>query len=436
MSTTTTFRTSRRLDREVIESLHRIAQQTQLVKPKLRFLPFEGAPTREIPCDQFEKDEILQEVLPHNEAALVWLAVVDGRRNRQLLTVRRVGNEYFDKVEVDFDAGEPRLSDVEFVKLLATAKKELQEVRIDGSLAGFGNKEIDRYYEARDATLTRLETVTTQVLFQMQERQKQLDIEFQKRLEQLESKLAGERESLKKEFEQKDMTLHAREEAIKTREAEFETHESKYLRRQLRMDMLKKLEELSKKFQLTQGTRRLRWPIAVFIIVFLGFCGTMTALVYLQTAHLLEAFGQDISRLQWWQWIFLGIKQLGFLAAFLAGAWFFVKWNDRWFRQHADAEFMFKQLELDINRASWVVEMALEWTKEKGTEIPAELLDHLARNLFHRPNQTNEDVCEPTDLASLILGAAASVKMKTPGGAEIEFDHKGLKKALKQASEE
>ena len=39
-------------------------------------------------------------------------------------------------------------------------------------------------------------------------------------------------------------------------------------------------------------------------------------------------------------------------------------------------------LELDLDRASWVVEMALEWKDEKGTESPAELVQTRARNLF------------------------------------------------------
>ncbi len=423
------------MDRQVIESFLKIAQQADVAKPILRFVPFVGTGMKDVACDKFEGDPILKEVLSLNEAALVSLGLVDGQRNREYLTLKRIGESYFDEVQVRFEPAEPRLTDVQFAKLLGIAKKELKEVRIDGALSGFANDEINKYYEARDATLTRLDTVATELLFQIHERQKQLDADFQKRLQGLEAKLAAERESLKKEFEQKEAGLHAKEEAIKAREAEFETHESKYLRRQLRTDMLRKLEELSKKFELTQGTRRLRWPIAAFVVLFLVFCGAMMTLVYLQTAHLLDALGQDISKLNWWQLAFLGVKQLGFLAAFLGGAWFFLKWNDRWFRQHADAEFMFKQLELDINRASWVVEMALEWTKEKGTEIPPELLDHLTRNLFRRPSEADDDGTAPPDLASLILGAAASVKMKAPGGAEIEFDHRGIRKALKKTAE-
>ena len=129
----------------------------------------------------------------------------------------------------------------------------------------------------------------------------------------------------------------------------------------------------------------------------------------------------------------MATKQLGFTAAFLLGGWFFIKWNDRWFRQHADAEFMLKQYELDVRRASWVVEMALEWAEEQETELPPGLLDHLARNLFVHPHQAHDEDETPTDLPSLLFGAASRMNLKTPL-VDLEVDRKGLK-GLKPKSE-
>ncbi len=96
---------------------------------------------------------------------------------------------------------------------------------------------------------------------------------------------------------------------------------------------------------------------------------------------------------------------------------------------------MFKQMELDINRASWVVEMALEWKTEKGEEIPSELLEPLSRNLFQYAGTSVDRNEPPTDLASMILGAAYSAKIQTPSG-ELHFDKKSLRKAAKQSEGE
>ena len=78
--------------------------------------------------------------------------------------------------------------------------------------------------------------------------------------------------------------------------------------------------------------------------------------------------------------------------AFVGTMIFYIRWCDNWFRQHADEEFLLKRLLLDIDRASWIVEMSLEWAEEKGTEIPEELIDRLSNNLFSGKN----DISQPT----------------------------------------
>jgi len=46
---------------------------------------------------------------------------------------------------------------------------------------------------------------------------------------------------------------------------------------------------------------------------------------------------------------------------------FFIRWQDRWYEAHANEEFRFKRLDLDVDGASWLVEMMLEW---RGVEGP------------------------------------------------------------------
>lgn len=59
----------------------------------------------------------------------------------------------------------------------------------------------------------------------------------------------------------------------------------------------------------------------------------------------------------------------------------YIKWNDQWFRDHADAETKNKQLHAHILRASWLAEMFFEG-KEKDKQIPEQLLDRLSVGLF------------------------------------------------------
>ncbi len=120
-------------------------------------------------------------------------------------------------------------------------------------------------------------------------------------------------------------------------------------------------------------------------------------------------------------------------AAFAAAVIYYIRWNDRWFQQHADEEFRLKRLDLDIDRASWVVEMALEWKEEKGSDIPKELIDRLSRNLFTE-GEVREPIRHPSeDMLSKVLGASSGLRLQIPGLGEATFNRRGLQ-ALKQAA--
>jgi hypothetical protein len=121
----------------------------------------------------------------------------------------------------------------------------------------------------------------------------------------------------------------------------------------------------------------------------------------------------------------------------LAGAiGFYIKWADNWARQHADEEFKLRQLELDVDRASWLVEMALEWKEERGTEIPKELVDRLSRGLFVKGSSKGEIQHPAQDLASSLLGASAALKIDVPGLGQLQLDRKGLNRFQKAIDEE
>jgi len=293
------------------------------------------------------------------------------------------------------------------------------------------DQQLKGFLEAQVAGASRLQNVNEELLFGIHERQKKLDDDFQKKGSDLVAKFERKTEELQKQHEEKQKALEEKEANFKQRQEQFETRESKYLRRQLSKDMLKILDNFKTKFELTESTRALRRPIHAFLVFLIFVFGGLMVLGFYQTYELLK--GLDPAKVNWVAVGFVSLKQAGFTAAFIAAAWFYVKWNDKWFRQHADSEFMFKRLELDITRANWVVEMAMEWKAEKGTEIPTELLDRLTRNLFKEDHGGKDGEAPPT-IADAILGSAAALKVKA-GGTEIDFDRKGLQKALKSGSE-
>ena len=100
----------------------------------------------------------------------------------------------------------------------------------------------------------------------------------------------------------------------------------------------------------------------------------------------------------------------------------------------ADEEFRLKRFELDIDRASWVVEMALEWKDEKGTEIPKELIDRLTRGLFSDQKDAKIPKHPSEELANALLSASTRLSLKIPGLGEASIDKKGIQKFKKAAS--
>ena len=80
---------------------------------------------------------------------------------------------------------------------------------------------------------------------------------------------------------------------------------------------------------------------------------------------------------------------------------------------------------LDIDRASWVVETALEWRRAEKSEIPTPLLEGITRNLFVQKDPSTDKTSARDDLASALVGNASQVKMKV-GDNEVSIDRKGL----------
>ena len=425
------FRCPRLLDSQIVEAMRKIAVDCKLSNAQMVITPFDGASEHATAIDSL--DDTIKTVVDFSGVTIYRFALALTYQNgrHSLVTLSRKSTEYFDEVVLRTHP-DPKTSELAFLTLVAAAKRELKEIKIEGSLSGFPNETLNEYYAARDATLTRLETVSGELLIDFHKKQQQTEAEISRRTEAVKAEHEVLKQTLRDEYAAKEAALQKEEEELANRAAEFETKESKYLRRDLRKALLTELAERSKKFSLTDGTRHLRWPIVLTMLAFVGFCATMVVLNYTQTAALLETAKDDFSKINPWTFAFLGLKQLGFVAAFLGGVWYFIRWNDRWFRQHADAEFMFKQMELDVNRASWVIETALEWKSENKAELPPELLEPIAHNLFRSSGEKTDCSDAPLDLPTMLFGASSSLTIKGPNGVEFNLDRKGLKKLLSQ----
>ncbi|CCK74953.1 hypothetical protein OLEAN_C07770 [Oleispira antarctica RB-8] len=157
----------------------------------------------------------------------------------------------------------------------------------------------------------------------------------------------------------------------------------------------------------------------------LGLIGTFVFLGGVSIKEFYDVLqGTDFNKI-----IIAGIKQGIYSAGAIGSVIFLIRWMNRWFELHSQSEFELKYFELDMERASWIVETSLEWKDAKGTAIPSELLDSLSKNLFSQDKEKLDPLNHPADqLASALMGSASSVKLKA-GDSSIEIDPKKLLKA-------
>jgi len=337
------------------------------------------------------------------------------------MIITRANNDVHD--EVSFSLG--RVSEnvrLEVINILSAARKHLRAIGSADTIQTVLGEEVRRHYEKREVELSRLEEISEKLVYRQEEFLHRKVEEFAAQRKQLEEEFKLKQDELKNEFTEQSNKLEEREKALEKKFTEIDDRESKHVRRKLREDLKGELKNRSLKFELTKGTQQLRKPIFIFTIVLLIFFGSGTV-IYSYFALNSTILGSNNSAAI----IALAVKQLAFAIAFASTAVFFIGWNNRWFERHANEEFKLKRHEIDLDRASWIVEMALEWQKEKGSEIPIELIEKLSQNLFS-DDQSVESPLHPADqLASAILGASAGASVKFPSGAEIKLDRKSIK---------
>ncbi|MGB3348288.1 MAG: hypothetical protein WBA85_05935 [Brucella anthropi] len=244
-------------------------------------------------------------------------------------------------------------------------------------------------------------------------RAKQLDEDFQERSKKADDNLENERKKLRE-----------REDELAQRNRELDDRDNTTARRAQHATLKSRIAERAKAFEITPETKGARTPIHWGVMAGIA---VLLVLILLSTTSL-SSLPAGASSLVWAVAL---IKPVGLTIALLGLIAWYLRWMNRWFERHADAEFYLKQFELDIDRANWVVETALEWKEKQDRTIPDALLGSISRNLFLKTDRDEDSDMHPADyLASAILGRASSLDLKVPGG-EIHLTGKDMKKLAK-----
>jgi len=405
-------------DRLRFENLQQCLSESGYCWTRADLTPMFGGPAINVSPENFAKDASLNSVLGFDQILLTNLTFQVGQpQNLTIAVVREPNDRWHDKVRIT----PGNEADVQrFMKLVVCAKKVLGEEVPIKSISAFMGEDVERHYAARDAYLTKQEEMLSKFFGQMEKYSTDWTARVERKQAELEEQYGKRRAALEEDFKAREQKLQEKEAALVKLRSEIDDRDSRHVRRKIQEDLKAELQKRGTKFELTEGTRKLRIPVFWFtILLLILFGGAATALL---CRDLISSSGTD-------PWL-IG-RQLAFTAAFGITAVFFIRWFYKWFQQHATEEFKLKRLDLDIARASWLVEMVMEWKDEKNTEFPIELLNKLTRNLFSE-ERPREDNLHPAEmLASTIFGAASGVKLKLPNGVELSLDRKGIRRLEK-----
>jgi len=257
----------------------------------------------------------------------------------------------------------------------------------------------------------------------LDQRRGQLESQFDERRRQLEDEVDQKAKIKEKEFEIKEIKIQAEKALLDEQKKELDDRSNTHARRAVRGELIQTLQSRQSDFSIAPGTNALRRPIHFIFLALLAF----TAAGALWSAYIWGMDGGDSNNIRI---ITVAAKTIVFAFGFLTAAGLYISWMNRWFDKHAEVQFQTKQFEIDINRATWAVEAALEWKGIQGEQMPEALLSGITRHLFEtHPNDSPEYSPLETP-ASGILGNASNLKMNV-GGSEISLDRKGLNKVAK-----
>lgn len=251
-----------------------------------------------------------------------------------------------------------------------------------------------------------------------------LEQEFSRRRATLDDEQRREDAAREDALKAKLATLSEKENALTAREKELDDRSNTHARRELHRDLKNKIAQRADSLRVTPETIANRRPIHLAVM---AASSGLVALIFFFTSQAdlsSQGSGATLS-------IIAGAKPLTLTIALLGLIAWYLRWMNRWFERYADAEFQLKQFDLDIDRASWVVETALEWKLSQDRPMPEHLLETISRNLFSKSEKDESADIHPADyLASAILGRASNVNLKVPGG-EISLTGKDIGKLKK-----
>ncbi len=413
----TTIRTN---DLNIAKKIISISETFSADESKLNAtLEDQGVGNATLPSQQFEISNKLLDNPFFSETISVANYSVSFKKGGTAFSLHIKRDAGADEVTISFNSTNP--SDcVAFTHLVQSHFPTFDQHEAIDKILG---TELSEFYRQREQSLMRLEELSQKVIEQNEEYRRRTDAELNENRKKLQEDFDARRDELQKDTEAKIEAVRKREDTLEERIKDLDDRSNKHARRQIQKDIKKLTGQRSNEFKLTKGTVSKRNIIhATFILVMSAMIASI-----MQSFIVLKSSPDPQNTLELYYPIKIAFSTLALIAMGL----YYIRWNDNWFKRHADEEFNIKRFELDIDRASWVVEMALEWQKDTQGELPKGLLDKLTTNLFEPIERAGSAKHPYEDIIPAILGASSELDINLPM-ANVRVDRKGTNQLKKR----
>lgn len=271
------------------------------------------------------------------------------------------------------------------------------------------------FYSTREVGLLRLEGLAQKIIEETERYRSTLDARLDSKLQDLEGSYEAKRKELDEELGRERAELEQQEVELEARRKELDDRDNTHARRELRKLLQTELQQRGQQFTLTAGTSKKRRGVHAL------FGGLLALGVGFIVVTLIQTWNDPTSLVPA---VRLSLGAVTVITTFI----FYIRWVDSWFRQHADEEFHLKRMSLNVDRASWIVETAMEWQRENKSAIPTQLLEQLAKDIFS-PNNGGVPIRHPAEeMLAAALSTASGLRMKLPNGVEASFDRRGVRR--------
>ena len=416
---TSNFKAFKQSDEELLKSLAEIAKELDDPQAHIKIKLIQHRHKGIIPVAivDIATNEIVQQLIKSNSALANQMELHFPSFDHASIIIAR--EQASDNVNVNIN---DQTDDHTTIRLISAAHRRFRAYERTESTDKILGDELAEFYRKREEALLRLEHLTQSLIDQNEQYRIKLDQEKYDFEKNLTEKYQGIERELTTAHQKRMEDLRNKEAELEAIKSEIDDRQSRHARRQIRKDLKDALAKRGEQFSLTRTTVKKRIPIHALFAILIIISGAFVA-----KSFLLSVFesGTSFSSFEF-------AKLVTSSFTLIATIIFYIRWNDSWFRRHADEEFRLKQLELDIDRASWVVEMALEWKEERGNEISPHLIEKLTENLFVQ-NSSSEKATHPSeDLASAIINASSGLSLKIPGVGEVALDRRSIKRLRKE----